>query len=80
MLKKIFCDDTMSVTQTLNGIHIWQVLIHHFRILNVQVAHCQVGLMTMWRKCSKSFMRTDGVRLTIFVTFKACHKIYADTF
>ena len=46
----------------------------------LRLSHCEVGLMKMWRKCVKAFVRTDDVRFSDVVTFEAYHKICADAF
>jgi len=33
------------------------------RILNIHITYHQVEVTKMWKRCSKSFMMTDGIRL-----------------
>jgi len=47
----------------LNGIHISKVTKLWSTILNVDIAHCQVRTIKMWKKCVKESMRTDNVQL-----------------
>jgi hypothetical protein len=47
MLQKTFCDEAQVEHKPLNGIHVSKLVTLWLGILNVQVIHCQVRLMTM---------------------------------
>ena len=55
----------------LNGIPVSKMAEFCLKVLNLQMTHHQGRLMKVWKKCIKSSMRTDGIRLTKLVTFQA---------
>jgi hypothetical protein len=82
MLKNYFVMAPWIEHKPLSGIHISKVAKIKLRILNICIAHSQVRLTYsyMWKKCVKSSIRTDSLRLTVFVTFQTHRKVHADIF
>ena len=71
MPKKAFGDNATVEHKPLNGISVSKVAELCLRVLNLQMTHHQGRLLKVWKKCRKSSVRTDIIRLTKFVTFQA---------
>jgi hypothetical protein len=79
MLKNTLCYDPISQHKPLNGIHGSKMAKLWLRILNIQIAHQEVGLMKRGKSAIRSSMKTDSVQLAMFVTLRASQMAHAGT-
>jgi hypothetical protein len=69
MLQKAFCYDAVGRPQISEWYARFKETNLWLRILNVQIDQHYDGLTKTWRKCMKSYLRTGGLELMVYVTF-----------